>query len=332
VTGKRLAALLILGACVCVGAWALTAAPEQNAVHAEAPAPAPERNPVRAKAPAPERNPLRPLGPPSEFRQIPPAAWGPAEFSRAEPPGPPPPLPAAHPARAGKGPAPALVRKDQPADPPRTGWSEAEIARARESCTQLLASASIDHKPIDSIRQGACGAPAPILVTAIGANPRIELSTPATMTCTMAAALDRWAKDIMQPEARKHLKAPVVRLRNASSYACRNRYGARGGVLSEHAKANAFDISAFETEKGDVVALLGNWTVGAGASPGLPSRNPMRAAVAAVRGYSAQETFLRGVHEGACRTFGTVLGPDANHAHRDHFHFDMMERRAGYCR
>lgn len=36
--------------------------------------------------------------------------------------------------------------------------------------------------------------------------------------------------------------------------------------------------------------------------------------------------FLRSVHKVACRTFGTVLGPEANHTHRHHFHVDMAER------
>jgi hypothetical protein len=42
--------------------------------------------------------------------------------------------------------------------------------------------------------------------------------------------------------------------------------------------------------------------------------------------------FLRGVHAGGCRVFGTVLGPEANNAHRNHFHVDMAERNSGaYC-
>ena len=37
--------------------------------------------------------------------------------------------------------------------------------------------------------------------------------------------------------------------------------------------------------------------------------------------------FLRRLHEGACETFGTVLGPEANEAHRDHLHFDLKARK-----
>ena len=42
---------------------------------------------------------------------------------------------------------------------------------------------------------------------------------------------------------------------------------------------------------------------------------------------SAEAGFLRRLHKGACGVFGTVLGPEANEMHRDHFHFDLASRR-----
>ena len=42
---------------------------------------------------------------------------------------------------------------------------------------------------------------------------------------------------------------------------------------------------------------------------------------------SSRQAFLRRIHAGACRHFGTVLGPEANEAHRNHFHLDMAERK-----
>jgi hypothetical protein len=36
--------------------------------------------------------------------------------------------------------------------------------------------------------------------------------------------------------------------------------------------------------------------------------------------------FLRSAHRAACKIFSTVLGPEANSAHRNHFHVDMAER------
>lgn len=45
-----------------------------------------------------------------------------------------------------------------------------------------------------------------------------------------------------------------------------------------------------------------------------------------------ESTFLRALHKGACGPFGTVLGPEANEAHRDHFHLDLAARkRNAFC-
>jgi hypothetical protein len=37
--------------------------------------------------------------------------------------------------------------------------------------------------------------------------------------------------------------------------------------------------------------------------------------------------FLHQAHDSACQIFGTTLGPEANAAHRNHFHVDMAERK-----
>jgi hypothetical protein len=45
---------------------------------------------------------------------------------------------------------------------------------------------------------------------------------------------------------------------------------------------------------------------------------------------SKEATFLRRLHGGSCTVFATVLGPEANEAHRDHFHLDMKLRRSSH--
>lgn len=75
----------------------------------------------------------------------------------------------------------------------------------------------------------------------------------------------------------------------------------------------------------------------------LPKKRPEGKAAAAEPAPAAKETdaarptkealFLRAIHKGACTPFGTVLGPEANDPHRDHFHLDLTPRRSrGYCR
>jgi len=41
---------------------------------------------------------------------------------------------------------------------------------------------------------------------------------------------------------------------------------------------------------------------------------------------------IRRMHDGACRVFGTVLGPEANEAHRNHLHLGLASRkRSAFC-
>ena len=47
-------------------------------------------------------------------------------------------------------------------------------------------------------------------------------------------------------------------------------------------------------------------------------------------GRADERRFLRIVHQSACKRFGTVLGPDYNAAHANHFHVETRGR--GFCR
>ena len=54
--------------------------------------------------------------------------------------------------------------------------------------------------------------------------------------------------------------------------------------------------------------------------PKPPSSQP------AVVDPDARTQFLRAAHHSACKLFNTVLGPEANNAHQNHFHVDLAER------
>jgi hypothetical protein len=60
---------------------------------------------------------------------------------------------------------------------------------------------------------------------------------------------------------------------------------------------------------------------------GGPKPTPVQQVTANVS--EGRMDFLRAAHRAACKTFGTVLGPEANNAHKNHFHVDMAERPRG---
>ena len=132
------------------------------------------------------------------------------------------------------------------------------------------------------------------------------------MTCPLAANFAAWAKYAVRPAAKQFLGSDVVRIETMGTYSCRNIGGGRSGKLSQHAFGNAVDVSAFVLKDGRRVSVLGGW-----------------------RGKAQERAFLRRLHESACKRFGTVLGPEYNAAHANHFHFDMaqsMKDGSAFCR
>ncbi len=124
-------------------------------------------------------------------------------------------------------------------------------------------------------------------------------------SCPVAAALAVWERDVVQPAARRHFRSRVLRIDHAGSYSCRRLYGKAEGRFSEHATADAIDILAFRLANDRRVTVIQDW-----------------------RGDPQEAAFLREVRDGACKLFATVLSPDYNRAHADHFHLDQAERGA----
>lgn len=194
-------------------------------------------------------------------------------------------------------------------DSPPEEWPEGEIRAALAECRQSLGENRFDFKEVPPIRRGVCGTPAPIQLKYINDVPRTEIRPPATMNCPLAAALDRWMREVVQPRSKDLLHATVIRIYNLAAYDCRPRYNNPANRMSYHAYAAAIDIAEFITAKGEHVNVLEHWNAG-----------------------DERAQFLREIHAGACKIFGTVLGPEANEAHRNHFHLDLAKRRrSSFC-
>ena len=113
--------------------------------------------------------------------------------------------------------------------------------------------------PEPAFRDGECGAPAAVRLVSIGKSPQVSFSPVPVLTCDMVVALHTWMKEDVQPLAKKHLGAEVVKIETMSDYACRNAYGRTKGKLSEHGHANALDIRGFVTAKAVPAYVLENW-------------------------------------------------------------------------
>lgn len=324
--------------------------------------------------------------------------------------------------QAAKTPIPPADAKSEAAKvepPPPDVWPDAEIIVALRDCLKRLAPLGAEIEIAPPVKHEQCGAPAPVLLKRFGTGAnKVEFHPPPMLNCAMVSSLHAWIEKTLQPAAQEAFASPIVRLRSVSGYACRNRNGARRFVdrLSEHALANAIDISGFVTADGRTIDVERSWgptvrdlreqhekleerAAQAKAAAKQAERDAADAAKAVKRepaskreqakaeadrlkqeadrlkqeaeqreaerrkgvvriaelqspgkgadvkahakaipttatpaDLPAEAAFLRRLHRGACATFGTVLGPEANDAHRNHFHFDLApRRRAAFC-
>jgi hypothetical protein len=199
-----------------------------------------------------------------------------------------------------------------PGDQPTLPWQSPKVNAALAACAKLLDGVAIDYEQLPPIRHGLCGAPAPILVKSIGKGPAVAIEPPATINCTLAAGLAAWLKNTVQPAAAS-LGTAVVKIRNAADYQCRNRYSGANTKISEHAFADALDVSEFVFASGQRLEVLGHWKYGVTTAalppaPTPPQPNPHRVAEAAAE-YAAVSSESTGaiVTVSARRTFGSEL-------------------------
>lgn len=149
----------------------------------------------------------------------------------------------------------------------------------------------------------------------IGAVQLIDIGLPVSglkaMRCPLARTFIAWIRNAAVPAARELLDGELVRVETYGTYSCRGIVGgsaASAGKISEHGLGNAVDVAAFILRDGRRVTVQHGWR----------SSDPR------------ERDFLRVIHKSACRRFATVLGPDYNAAHYNHFHFDMG--RGPFCR
>lgn len=93
-------------------------------------------------------------------------------------------------------------------------------------CVQALAPVTTDVAPLEPIRDGNCGAPAPVLVKSIGDTEKVSFDPPLVLDCAMVVGLNRWLKDSVQPAPREAFssrfrRSSVRRTRAAMSITCR---------------------------------------------------------------------------------------------------------------
>jgi hypothetical protein len=239
-------------------------------------------------------------GPASATRRSVPGLWG--ELFGNGPPRPrrtvrrlAVPLPKPRPAEAPQAPPQAA----KPVEP-------AVAATPQPSACRLALTEAIAIAPSipDIHGAGGCGGEDLVRLEAIVLPDKRQVSVKpaAILRCAMASQIADWIRTDIAPLV-QNLGSAISDLDHLDSYECRNFNGVAGAHLSEHGRANALDVRAFNLANGHSISLTDR---------------------------SVPRDFRETVLHSACARFSTVLGPGSDWYHEDHIHIDLMERRNNY--
>lgn len=183
-----------------------------------------------------------------------------------------------------------------------TGRKLAALTSDAGRCRALLDKAGVSYSAMKPTGSGQCRHGDAVRLRQ---EEGVVTLSPASVapSCPVAAALKLWEWQVVQPAAERILGKPVETVQHLGSYSCRRIYGRAQGNFSEHATADAIDVSGFTLEDGKRISVARDW-----------------------QGEDREAIFLRAVRDGACQLFSTVLSPDYNAAHHDHLHLDQAER------
>ncbi len=175
-------------------------------------------------------------------------------------------------------------------------WQARSLHSDPVLCRDALTRAKVDFTPMADKESGEmCGFKDVIRIE----RALIPYNITPHATCGLSAGLV-WYQNQLQAIARREMGTSLVRIEQIGTYACRNVNNAEDGNRSQHASANAMDISVFRFADGRTARVARDF-----------GKN------------TAQGRFLAAAHAQACGIFNAVLGPNYNKSHADHFHFDM---------
>jgi hypothetical protein len=135
---------------------------------------------------------------------------------------------------------------------------------------------------------------------------KLNIDNAPLLTCSMATQLIEFERDRLQPIAKRLLGSEIKRLKHIGSYNCRTMRQYKG-VLSQHAFANALDVSEFYFEDGQSISVQRDWKTN-----------------------GPKSQFLREISSAACDTFRVSVSPDGDANHWNHLHLDTGVYRS--CR
>jgi hypothetical protein len=178
---------------------------------------------------------------------------------------------------------------------------------AEGDCLKALAALGTTFVPVaQPSAKPECHVTNPVRLVSVDVEgSKVKLADEPTLNCTFALKFAGWIQSQAVPLTYSELNAPLARISTGPGFDCRGRNGDSAAKMSEHAAGNAVDIENIQTINSAKIVVK-------------DALDP------ATSGFG----LLKLLRASACKDFTTVLGPGANPAHAEHFHFDLEKRKA----
>ena len=175
-------------------------------------------------------------------------------------------------------------------------------------CLADLKAAEVEFQDLGSVTKEGCAVEGAIELDAV-ASPFGKVTFPGkpTLGCVFARQFTSFVRNAAAPLTFAYLRAKLTAIDTGAGLVCRTRYNAPGEKISEHAKGDAIDVTAFRLENGKALTVKD-----ASASGEIDG------------------VWIKTIRATGCGYFTTILGPGSNEAHKDHLHFDYEMRGGNY--
>lgn len=199
-----------------------------------------------------------------------------------------------------------LPRAGNPVDSVSEPDFSGQMPASEIACRKRLTKLGVSFTDVPRISNGpSCGIDYPIQLSGLSGD--IKVKPAVKLNCEVTEAFALWVKNELAPSARYRYLTGIGTIKPLGGYSCRTMNSRRGAAMSEHAHGNAIDVGKFVLKNGKEIDV----------------RKP---------GFFAfrEKGLLKAVRQDSCKYFNTVLGPGSDPFHKDHFHFDLRNRKSGY--
>jgi hypothetical protein len=210
------------------------------------------------------------------------------------------------------GTAPGMATEAAPTPPVKPSADVAVKSAAPpdpiQQCLADLKAAEVEFQSLGNVTKEGCTVEGAIELDALG-SPFGKVVFPAkpTLACLFARQFTSFVRNAAAPLTLAYLGAKLTAIDSGPGLVCRTRYNAPGEKISEHAKGDAIDVTAFRLESKRTLSVKD------------------ASASAEIDG-----VWIKTLRATGCGYFTTILGPGSNEAHKSHLHFDYEMRSGNY--